>query len=218
MPGLYRLSYYPDGPTHDLAGSRGNYYEFPDGTRLDMETTPAWCYQCNGISEGEEIMTLEEIDQKLADLGDPASELYRFTMRNLFEGIKGLEDLQGPQRRDEFRLQLITEARRRRAWRETRSSPPKCIRCGSTNIFLYPVNRPAPNPAGPGTVELTIVGMCSTSFNEWFFTPEGDRIPRDTKPTYWHHPALDESPRAVQGFLRRITRRLTRFGKRDTTQ
>jgi predicted oxidoreductase len=44
--------------------------------------------------------------------------------------------------------------------------------------------------------------MCSTRFNEWFFTPEGDRIPRDTKPTYWHHPALDNSPGSALRWLK----------------
>jgi hypothetical protein len=35
--------------------------------------------------------------------------------------------------------------------------------------------------------------MCSTVFNEWFFTPEGDRIPRDTQPTYWAFPESDDA-------------------------
>ena len=50
------------------------------------------------------------------------------------------------------------------------------------------------------------VGMCSTSFNEWFFTPEGDRIPRDTRPTYWHHPELDkpEHQKRFQDWLRSL--------------
>jgi hypothetical protein len=40
-----------------------------------------------------------------------------------------------------------------------------------------------------------MIGLCSNDFNEWFFTPEGDRIPRDTKPTYWYHPVLDHPSR-----------------------
>jgi hypothetical protein len=48
--------------------------------------------------------------------------------------------------------------------------------------------------------------MCSTDFNEWFFTPEGDRIPRDTKPTYWHHPVLDKEPGKFKRLLQRLQR------------
>jgi|GEM_PF-4983383 len=50
-------------------------------------------------------------------------------------------------------------------------------------------------------IQIDCVGMCSTSFNEWFFTPEGDRIPRDTQPTYWHHPELDK-PHHRRGLMK----------------
>ena len=69
-----------------------------------------------------------------------------------------------------------------------RESPPKCLECGSTEIVVFPVGERAGNPMGPGWVEITITGLCSTSFNNRFYTPEGDRIPRDTKPTYWTLP------------------------------
>ena len=55
-----------------------------------------------------------------------------------------------------------------------------------------PVGKAIANPAGVGQLQIDCVGMCSTKFNEWFFTPEGDRIPRDTRSTYWHHPELDK--------------------------
>ena len=111
--------------------------------------------------------------------------------------------------KDKFRLDQIAKATRRRAWRERRTSPPRCIRCGSTDVVVFPIGEPVPHPAGPGAIEVSITGMCSTSFNEWFFTPEGERIPRDTKPTHWHHPGLDNSPESVRDFLRRRGRRVS---------
>jgi hypothetical protein len=69
-----------------------------------------------------------------------------------------------------------------------RESPPKCLECGSTEIVVFPVGGRVKNPTGSGRVEITITGHCSTSFNNRFYTPEGDRIPRDTKPTYWTLP------------------------------
>ena len=186
MPAFYEIRWLPDGRTEKFAGSRGNYYEFEDGSHLDVETTPAWCRRCGKFTHAEEIESLADIDKKLADLSDPGSELYRYTRRSL------LPELLERMPRDGFRLDLIARATKRRRWRERRRAGPKCIICGSTDLFVFPLNQTVPHPAGPGTVEVSIVGMCSTHFNEWFFTPEGDRIPRDTKPTYWHHPEWDK--------------------------
>lgn len=119
----------------------------------------------------------------------PESELYRFATTPLLPKLPGLEEVV-PE--DQFRQSLIERAQKRRRWRERRSAPPKCIRCGSTEITTLPNNKPVPNPEGDGTITVSISGMCSTDFNEWYFTPEGDRIPRDTKSTYWHHPVLDQ--------------------------
>ena len=210
MPAFYEIRWLPDGRTQNFAGSRGNYYEFADGSRLDVHTTPVWCRHCGKVTHGEKIEALAEIDQQLADLHDPASELYRFTRRSL------LPELDELMPRDKFRLDMIEEAAKRRRWREQRRSGPKCIVCGSTDIFVFPISQQVPHPAGPGTIEVRIVGMCSTSFNEWFFTPEGDRIPRDTKSTYWHHPALPDEfnqPGGAWKWLRRF--RARRNGQGD---
>lgn len=66
---------------------------------------------------------------------------------------------------------------------------------------MLPEGVPVPHPHGDGMIQIDCVGMCSTSFNEWFFTPEGDRIPRDTQPTYWHHPELDK-PHHRRGLMK----------------
>jgi len=196
MPAFYEISFLPSERVEQFAGSRGNYYEFEDGTRLDMHTTPVWCRRCIEITHGEEIETLEEINQQLADLRNPRSELYQFLARDFIHEYKDLGEA--------FTRMHSEERERRRYWRERRVSPPRCIHCGSPDIFVFPINQSVANPVGHGTVEVTIRGMCSTVFNEWFFTPEGERIPRDTKSTYWHHPVLDKEPGGLQRFLRRI--------------
>jgi hypothetical protein len=197
MPAIYEITFRPDGSATEFAGSRGNYYEFEDGSHLDMETTPVWCRRCERVTHGEEIETLEVMDQKIADLDDPKSELYKVikTLATRHNGVDADE---------KFRLGQIENAKKRRQWREQRQAGPKCICCGSMDIFVFPINQEVPHPAGQGTVEVRWVGMCSTDFNQWFFTPEGDRIPRDTKPTRWHLPVLDKKPSNLQRFLRRI--------------
>jgi hypothetical protein len=76
----------------------------------------------------------------------------------------------------------------RRRWLTGRQSPPKCLECGSTEIVVFRSGERAENPNGPGWVEITVMGHCSTLFNNRFYTPDGDRIPRDTKSTYWTLP------------------------------
>jgi hypothetical protein len=183
MPAMYEIITAPGGGGGLFAGTRGNYYDLGGG-QIEVETTPGWCRRCGRWRHVELIETVAEIDQKLADLRNPRSKLYQLYARDYLEECKDL----GPT----FCAGVIAELKLRRRWREERVTPPKCIECGSTDIVVLPINEVVSNPAGPGTVEVRIRGMCSTDFNEWFFTPEGDRIPRDTKPTRWYHPAMGE--------------------------
>jgi hypothetical protein len=59
-------------------------------------------------------------------------------------------------------------------WRRNRTSPPKCLHCGSTNIMPIP---DAKEFAHPITGERVVVAGCGfVSTDEWHaeFTPEGD--------------------------------------------
>jgi hypothetical protein len=173
MPAVYQIRFLPGGETQEVYGSRGDHYELADGTHIDLRSSPVWCRQCNGFTDGESIEALEEIDRQIADLRDPTSELYRFC----YPGGEGSIRVDV--------IRLITKLAKRRRWRERRKSPPKCLGCGTSEIVLLPERLKVTNPTGPGWIEVTVTGHCSTSFNNRYYTPEGDRIPRDTKPTYW---------------------------------
>ena len=175
MPAVYQIQFTPSGETQEYFGSRGDSYELEDGTHIDVRSQPVWCRRCGEFTDGESIERLDEIDQQIADLQDPRSELYRLT-RDTLPTADG---------RPRLRPHFTKLLRQRRRWLMDRESPPKCLECGSTDILVFPVGERAGNPIGPGWVEITITGHCSTSFNNRFYTPEGDRIPRDTKPTYW---------------------------------
>jgi hypothetical protein len=164
MSALYKIRFLPEGREIERCGSRGNWYELEDGSRLKVQTTPIWCRRCNGITEGEQVESLGEIDQRLAGLRDPTSERYVF--------------------RRHVRDHAIEETEKRRPWRERRVSPAKCIRCGATDIVVFPMDVEIPNPAGPGTVEVTCIGLCTPAgSNNWSFTPEGDRMPSKASAT-----------------------------------
>lgn len=78
--------------------------------------------------------------------------------------------------------------------------------CGSSEIVPLTLGSVVEISEGV-TVMVRVVGMCSTDFNEWFYTPEGDRIPRDTKPTYWRHSTLDDNPDELRKLIERLTKK-----------
>jgi hypothetical protein len=178
VPVLYEISYLPEGRVERFAGSWGDYYEFPDGSRLDVLTSPVWCRPCGRITLGEEIASVEEIDREIAVLLGPGGWAC-----SAFE-----------------RRKYVDRLRARRRWRERRTSPPKCLACRTTDVVVFPVNRAAPNPVGPGTVEVRSIGMCSTDADHWRFTPEGDRVGRATKQAL-SRPTREEPPGPARRFL-----------------
>jgi hypothetical protein len=173
MPAFYEIRCLPSGTRIEFPGSRGNHYELEDGSRIDVRSEPVWCRRCGGYVEGEVVEPLEQIDRELAELRDPKSEAYRMTQ----------DSLAGPD--GEFRRHYIRLVVQRRRWRECRHSPPRCLQCGSTDLIRLPCGEEVPNPCGPGVVILNVIGLCSTWFNNWSFTAEGQRIPTDARPTYW---------------------------------
>ena len=180
MPAYYRITFRPEGRVEEFAGTRGNYYEFEDGARIEVRTRPVWCRRCSKVTHGEDIEPLTEIEQEIARLAKRRAEIIR---EMATEAHPLVQDLGPP-----LSLDYISGLRRRRQWRADRKSRPKCIACCTADIVSLPLGRTVPHPGGNGTIEVRGAGMCSTDFNEWFFTPEGERIPRDTKPTYWSWP------------------------------
>ena len=69
MPVLYDIVFLPGGEVQQFGGSRGNYYELEDGNYLDLDS-----FRCGvrdaGDPHGEDLGSLEKLDQELADLDD----------------------------------------------------------------------------------------------------------------------------------------------------
>lgn len=163
----YDVIFRPGDRVEGYGESRGNYYQLTDGSRIDVETTPVWCHRCGRFTDGEQVEPLEEIDRRLVELADPSSETCR-----------ELSLLGGPRTGggDEVLRGEIERLTRQRAWRERRVTPAKCILCGSPDIVVFPLDQSVPHPAGAGTVEVGVAGMCSPRWNDWYFTSEGDRV------------------------------------------
>ena len=175
MPSFYTISFEPGGQTEDFHATRGSYYLWPDGTRLDLNAAPVWCRRCDAVREGEVVESTAVLDKLIADLQDPTSLMYQFVQAADLSHLKpGSTD--APSRNPRVDLHDdIERARRRRRGRTERVSPAKCLTCGSTELVLLD-RRPVPHPSGTGTIEARHAGFWSGIFPRWAFTPEGDRI------------------------------------------
>jgi hypothetical protein len=174
VPSFYAIRFEPEGRTEDFHETRGSYYLFPDGTRVELEAAPVWCRRCDAVREGERVEPIASIDQLIADLQDPTSLMYQFAqaadLSHLRPGSTDTASKSSPPD-----LLIDGARRRRRRWRTERVSPAKCLTCGSTE--LVPLDRqPVPHPSGTGTIAARHAGFWTGSFQTWAFTPEGDRI------------------------------------------
>lgn len=184
MPGLYEIKYPGDMPVAEYAGMRGNYYEMPDESHIDLSSRPCWCSGCNTVTDGEWIETLQELESELNALHDPTSKRYQF-----HESMEEISQIPGrPFQRIGFRESAIKRTHERIKWRQLRTAPSKCIICGSTDIHFPCDADGRVEVDGRIVVWILPIGMCSTLFNEWYFTVDGDRIQRDTEPKYWGLP------------------------------
>ena len=77
MPGIYRLTFLPDGRTQKFAGLRGDYYRLAGESEITLYSGPVWCAACAKVTHGEHIESIQEIDRRSQDLERLAAEIRR---------------------------------------------------------------------------------------------------------------------------------------------
>lgn len=88
---------------------------------LPAEQIESWCYSCNMLVAAELIPSLAEIDARIRDLDNPDNIILKCFSRAALE-------------RERVELPI------RHAWRALRQSPPRCLHCGSADIFAITGN------------------------------------------------------------------------------
>jgi len=175
MPGMYEITLLPEKEVHRFCGTRGNYYQLPDGSKLNVHGKPAWCRQCQAFLEAEWIQSVPELEKAITDYSDIDSTESQRVLQLSFVRDKA-----------ESLARRLSERTIRLQWREGRAAPPKCLECGTTDVIDLGDGQEIASPCSPGTLTICWVGMCSTAFRNYFYTPEGDRILMETQPTRWH--------------------------------
>jgi hypothetical protein len=148
------IEQYPERPycqTHGLSTSRHNYYCLDDGTRVPLSITPVWCRRCRKFTLGEWIESMAEIEDRVA-------EYSRWEL-------------------SDQRTKIMERLERRKRWRSQRRSPARCLRCFTTDIFVFPIGEHVRHPGGKGWVTVRIAGFIEPSKSEeWLLDADGNPL------------------------------------------
>jgi hypothetical protein len=106
-------------------------YVLEDGARLYVIVCRAWCSSCGDVVEAEHLHTLETIDRELRAIDSCA---HMFDPKSVAEV------------REQFLL--------RRGIALRRKSPPRCLCCGSTEIYAPEPYQPIIHPGCGGELRL----------------------------------------------------------------
>lgn len=176
-------------------------YVLPDGQRLHVETRLGWCHAC----QRPEAVEVLDLDARRADLDAAEDRLAEMGGEHFRANV--LHALPGPWRRRlaEWARQAIAciEKRAVVGMLEQRQSPPRCLHCGSTDVFqpldpraeLRPMDQPWRTGFQHPGCEGEILGACdgmriSLKSRVRTYTPEGERLPG--APETWEFPDDDQ--------------------------
>ena len=175
VPVIWKITFSSQEKVKWLTGTRGNYYQFPDASRLEVLKHPVWCAWCRAFVEGERLKSLQELEKEAADYADVNSAKAKWVIRE----TSRVRDKVGAL------AKRLAESNARLAWLKERMAPPKCLECGFPEIIDLGDGQEVPSPCSSGTLVIGGVMMCSTAFRNYLYTPEGDRLPTEAEPTHW---------------------------------
>lgn len=97
--------------------SNPRWYILPDSRRVHIGTSLRWCKKCKDIRECEYLPPLDLLKKQLEEVEARTTG------------------------QDDFNAKEAANIRARIAWRETRKSPARCLRCERTNILSSDNNK-----------------------------------------------------------------------------
>ncbi|MCW3099775.1 MAG: hypothetical protein JWL77_5393 [Chthonomonadaceae bacterium] len=165
MPFFRDVHILPSGKTHQFSGAPSTFYWFEDGLVTPVHTALVWCRDCQDVTEGEVIETLEELDALIEEYGNPDSARYR----SLKESFKWTEVSSETMRSHQ------ESARHRRRWRVLRQSPPKCLQCGKTDILVLPWHEKV--EVEGNTIYISVTTHWSGDWIDRYLNTEGEWLP-----------------------------------------
>ncbi len=161
----FRINFLTQGNTQEYPESSGNFYRLNDGREIPLSRHPVWCDACGEVTDGERIEPIDEIEAGIQKYERLAVEIRR---------EMALPPTPSPNAPGErAALSEIAKLQFRASWRRERKSPPRCLRCGSTQIIKL---SEVPIETRVGKISMTFIGFIDTFKSYGKFTPEGERI------------------------------------------
>ena len=145
-----------------------------DGSTVTMDRTFVWCPACREVRWGEELVDLALLERDLAATLARDPEV----MEELSFSVSEYETL------DKLLAGRTRELESRVAWRRIRTSPPRCLECGATNITPFVLSETEDGDdrwtlrehPGCGGIVTVLRRMVMALDRRWFrYTPEGER-------------------------------------------
>ena len=164
MAAKFKVTFLATRETRSCVQGSYLYYYVQDGEiTLNVKTCLVWCDVCHAVTMGEDLKSLESAEAEIAEYQDPKSETCRSLTQKSEGGDVSAETL----------ILRRKEAILRKEFLLQRIAPPKCLECGTTNIYVLRDGEAVETPVGPITIQC--VALASVGFHG-YCSPEGDRV------------------------------------------
>jgi hypothetical protein len=189
---MHELTFQPEGKTLNLFDPQLCVYQLDANSELRLRCGFAWCSTCQMVTPCETIESLQSIDRAMEYLRKHPD----FRVDSLSSGSWGIlietEKMLGLEGSG-LLWKSLSDLKELRSWRENRTSPPRCLICGSIQIVAVPNGELMPHPRRHGTIFLQCVAFADYTMGGWSFTPEGHRIPGTGSPVSWPGVTIPDS-------------------------
>jgi hypothetical protein len=154
-----------------LATARDKYL-LPDGSQMFVDDVPAWCRQCGTFIRAEKFSTPEELERKAREWFDTHANRPGIPYEFLSKEKQDASNL-------ELLNQGLNEAVQWRKALATRTSPPRCLKCGGIDFVAFPTDGTwTTHPGEPGRkVRVAGISLATMAGYGNLYDTNGRRIP-----------------------------------------
>ena len=144
------------------------FYKLASSAELFVQSTPAWCNACNTLRRVELLPQSDVFVNRLASLESDGLSARDLEFVTMFDRDPA-----------SHLTKLVTETKAAIDWRAARTSPPRCMTCGSTDASALPLDAddellPFPHRSCGGTFAFASGSFGSSRM--FFLDAEGRRL------------------------------------------
>lgn len=186
----YEIYILPSGNRRTYPWGDIYWYRLEKGLITEAHTVPVWCRNCQDVTMGEVIETLEDLDTLIAALTYDHNYPNAYRDLHLCPQLKAIYIIYDGLREVNSATEMMNlheKATLRRRWRYLRVSPPKCLRCGKTDIQGIPLDEETEVEGNRIRISLELysgwgTGGYLTSEGEWMKSDREEPVKEEEHP------------------------------------